>query len=875
MDRHPSVTLDITTAAEEAITILNHQQHHTPCFLIDQLHLSIPVRDGAQLHATLWIPKRASPLASTSQPCRVGALVEYVPYRRIDGTPSRDAVMHPRFAAAGFASIRVDSRGNGDSDGGLLIDEYTLQDQTDAYDVIEWIAKQRWSSGSVGMFGISYGANMALLVATLQPPSLKAIVAVCATVDRYNDDVHYLYGCVQVNMLQWAAVMLGYNAAPPDPLHRPSDWFTLWMDRLKGHKNWAYTWMAHQRQDEYWTKNSVSKMYDKLNVPTLVIQGWADGYTDAAFDVLRDAKENHRNVHRYAIIGPWAHLYPHGGDAKPGPGIPFLNELLKWWNTWLRCDADCLDRGDYASSVYLTQPAQLQGTIPSTIQYDHHGAKSVTKEMGEDGRRGGSFPVYPPSLRVFVLDGTAKNFLDPTEERPDRSGKWIGCDWPPEEGVRRTLDLFQVVTASDDLPNSSHCTSLPNACPESYTRLSATTSENSSLDPLQCRWTGHVGLSMDAWGGYGRLNETALEQESDVAGAAVYEAAALNTNACVLGHPVVSVCVESDQPVAHIAVRLVASFPTQPDDDQHEDTNTRTSDIHCSSVQKKFVLLSWGAHNLCDRMDYENGCASNTRKELGVGETLLIQVRLRPVAVHLPKGTIIALYVTPGLFPLLWAPPAPVRLRIAPQSTTVPILALPLLSKGDYSGPVAQQHFVRDAAALNSPTMVSVVEEGEFSIERRRCDPAVEYFQRDNEGLKAFVGTSGVVRGGTMSISYRMSDAADPNSTTHSMHHTIVYQFPHTDARVELPLLLKACGVPRGIENNVLAPTVTTRDVVRILGIEVETETHLSSNPTHFTIWTKICGKISLEDSEENGVGSTTMVVHQLEEKKQFPRDFV
>jgi putative CocE/NonD family hydrolase len=95
----------------------------------------------------------------------------------------RDALTHPYFAGHGYAAIRVDMRGNGDSDG-VMLDEYAKQEQDDALEVIAWIARQNWSSGKVGMFGISWGGFNALQVAARKPPALKAIVTLCSTDDR-------------------------------------------------------------------------------------------------------------------------------------------------------------------------------------------------------------------------------------------------------------------------------------------------------------------------------------------------------------------------------------------------------------------------------------------------------------------------------------------------------------------------------------------------------------------------------------------------------------------------------------------------------------------------------------------------------------------
>ena len=134
-------------------------------------NLWIPLSDGTRLAARMWIPRDAE-----KQP--VPALLEYLPYRKRDGTIARDALTHPYFAGHGYAAIRVDMRGNGDSDG-VMDDEYTKQEQDDALEVIAWIASQSWCTGKVGMFGISWGGFNALQVAARKPPALKAIVTIC------------------------------------------------------------------------------------------------------------------------------------------------------------------------------------------------------------------------------------------------------------------------------------------------------------------------------------------------------------------------------------------------------------------------------------------------------------------------------------------------------------------------------------------------------------------------------------------------------------------------------------------------------------------------------------------------------------------------
>src|SRR5262249_1121190 len=128
----------------------------------------IPLADGTRLAARLWLPEDAE-----RNP--VPALLEYLPYRKRDGTRLRDDPTHRYFAGHGYACARGDIRGTGDSDG-LIADEYMPQEQDDALEVIAWLAAQPWCSGVVGMYGISWGGFNGLQVAARRPPALKTII---------------------------------------------------------------------------------------------------------------------------------------------------------------------------------------------------------------------------------------------------------------------------------------------------------------------------------------------------------------------------------------------------------------------------------------------------------------------------------------------------------------------------------------------------------------------------------------------------------------------------------------------------------------------------------------------------------------------------
>jgi hypothetical protein len=310
----------------------------------------IQLQDGTRLGARIWLPPDAA-----EKP--VPAILEYLPYRKDDGTAIRDRVLHEYFAGHGYASIRVDMRGSGDSDGRLL-DEYLPQEQLDALEVIAWIASQPWCTGKVGMMGISWGGFNSLQIAARRPPALKAIITVCSTDDRYTDDCHYMGGCVLgSDMPNWASVMFSYNALPPDPTVVGERWREMWFDRMENTPPWLESWLSHQHRDEFWKQGSVDEDYSAIECPVYAVGGWVDPYTNAVPRLLANLK-----VPRKGLIGPWAHQYPH--TAIPQPAIGFLQECLRWWDCWLKgIDTGILD--EPMLRVWMPEAVPPQAREPS------------------------------------------------------------------------------------------------------------------------------------------------------------------------------------------------------------------------------------------------------------------------------------------------------------------------------------------------------------------------------------------------------------------------------------------------------------------------------------------------------------------------------
>ena len=280
-------------------------------------HLWIPLDDGRRLAARLWLPAADAPAP---------AILEYLPYRKRDGTVARDATTYRVFAEAGYAGVRVDIAGSGESDA-LFDDEYSERELSDGEAVIAWIARQPWCDGNVGMIGISWGGFNGLQLAFRRPPALKAIVTVCSTTDRYRDDIHFMGGCLLTDNFAWGAQMTAYLSCPPDPLLR-DDWRDAWLRRIEKLPFLAAIWQRHPLRDDYWKHGSICEDWGAIQAATLAIGGWSDAYVNAPPALAANLAAPAR-----ALIGPWEHKYPHIARINPAD---FHAEVLGWFDRWLK-----------------------------------------------------------------------------------------------------------------------------------------------------------------------------------------------------------------------------------------------------------------------------------------------------------------------------------------------------------------------------------------------------------------------------------------------------------------------------------------------------------------------------------------------------------
>ncbi len=394
-------------------------------------NIFIPLSDGCRLAARIFLPEDAE-----ADP--VPAILEFLPYRKRDGTAERDALTHPYFAGYGYAGVRVDMRGSGESDG-LLEDEYIKQEQDDCLEVIAWLAKQSWCTGAVGMMGISWGGFNGLQVAARRPPALKAVITICSTDDRYADDIHYMGGALLNANLGWASTMFAYMSRPPDPALVGERWRELWLARLRQTPLLVEKWLRHQRRDAYWKHASVCEDLGRIACPVYAIGGWADGYTNAIPRLLAGLK-----VPCKGLIGPWAHKYPH--FALPGPAAGFLQDALRWWDKWLKgVETGIMDEPTLRAWILdsvrpQTWYAERPGRWVAESAWPAPGIRQQRLFLGDQGLAERAGPERP-----FLLSSP--------ESTGSHAGTWCPHGLAPDEpGDQREEDAKSLVFDTEPLP---------------------------------------------------------------------------------------------------------------------------------------------------------------------------------------------------------------------------------------------------------------------------------------------------------------------------------------------------------------------------------------------------------------------------------------
>jgi len=275
-----------------------------------QFDVRIPMRDGAELSADMWLPAEEG---------RFPVILIRTPYIKTAPRHKFPEYGH-YFAGKGYVFMVQDVRGRGDSEGEF---GFFFQEADDGYDTIEWIARQSWSDGKVGMMGGSYWGTVQWLAAREKAPHLVCIVPTAPGGDYFNE-VPYVGGAF---MLGWALswindtsgrISQGPNASKIDwkklAGHRP----LLTVDEEMGRRMPLFReFLDHPTLDAYWERVYFDKRdFQKIDLPAFTVTGWFDGDQPGALFYWNGmARHSPAKDKQYLLIGPWTHSQTYLGGA--------------------------------------------------------------------------------------------------------------------------------------------------------------------------------------------------------------------------------------------------------------------------------------------------------------------------------------------------------------------------------------------------------------------------------------------------------------------------------------------------------------------------------------------------------------------------------
>ncbi len=423
----------------------------------------IPLHDGVRLAADLYFPQRRRSRARDGLAAeRFPVLLEYLPYRKTESRP-RCHALYGYFVRRGYVVARVDIRGTGNSEGRLIEYEYTEQEQRDGEEVIAWLAAQPFSTGNVGMFGISWGGFNSIHMAMRNPPALKAILAVDATDDLYEDDVHFVDGGLHVDAYEMGMDL--DNAVPGAPDY-PIDeaYFANRFDRPP----WLPLYKRQQRDGPFWDRTALKTRYQAIRIPTFLIGGWYDGYRDSVPRMLE-----HMAAPVKAIVGPWAHSFPN--HAYPRPLMEWRHEAVRWFDQWLRGkNTGILSEPRFAVYVRHWHPPQTDlEEVPGEWRWEEGWPvariRPRTLYAGPDHTLVGTLPTRATKHELRYVPSSGIEVGGPV--------MWWG-DLPPDQ---RPSDALSLVYDSEPLERELEILGMPHAI------------LNASADARLARWFARLG----------------------------------------------------------------------------------------------------------------------------------------------------------------------------------------------------------------------------------------------------------------------------------------------------------------------------------------------------------------------------------------------
>jgi hypothetical protein len=343
--------------AEDKDPLLSKPEHEV---VVDS-NVKVPMRDGMRLATDIYRPKGVE---------KAPTILVRTPYKK-----EMSELQGRYYARRGFAFAIQDCRGRFSSEG---IWEPFVNEGRDGHDTIEWLAKQPWSDGKIGMIGASYLGWVQWWAAAERPPHLVTIIPNVAPPDPFFN-IPYEYGAFFLMGAIWWADVLESKATGDlsgvtmqsvmdkkyNTLLRPLPVIELDKAVLgKENKYWR-TWIAHPTNDAYWAPANFLDRLEKVDIPVLHQSGWFDG--DGIGSKLNYLKmTSHGHANQKLVLGPWGHTDTAGrmiGERDFGEAaiIDLQRDYLRWFDRWLKGKENGIDKDPLVSLFVMGSNKWLHG----------------------------------------------------------------------------------------------------------------------------------------------------------------------------------------------------------------------------------------------------------------------------------------------------------------------------------------------------------------------------------------------------------------------------------------------------------------------------------------------------------------------------------
>lgn len=384
----------------------------TPSTLAD---VHITARDGVDLVGDVHLPDGRG---------RYPAIVDMEPYGRSSSTT---------FLGNGYAHVNTDVRGSGKSGGALCL--LCLSEQQDAYDVVEWVARQPWSNGEVVLSGYSYSAITALLGAALQPPHLKAVIVGHPPTDPYRDVLWHNGLYDQGFVEQWFGGQTATQAVGLGP--QPQ-----YLDRKD--QLFAIETRLNDLDSPLYRERSVLAKMSKIVVPTYIYSGWDDMYSRGDLRLVDGIGARYRRLwidpsthHGTGNVGEVGAPYGAGPTDASGTALmasPPKGEVLRWLDRFVkgrRNGAETLPRVTFFDKGDRTwHDAPSWSAVGNRLATFHlSGAVSGTATSLYDGSLTAGVPTGRQAYQQsYVYDPAAGLTVPEGKEGPDGFTPYVHGD---------------------------------------------------------------------------------------------------------------------------------------------------------------------------------------------------------------------------------------------------------------------------------------------------------------------------------------------------------------------------------------------------------------------------------------------------------------